>query len=88
MNIEWEVQMFGDKMKTLAKIPVPSKISPITAALYQQGDSGLWSTAFLPAIREHFDIPTQGLRTELGARRRIRKYLELWAIAGYPARSK
>ena len=90
MDIEWKLHMGGGKLSTIAKVTVPSNIRtlPFSAALFQQDEKGLWRTAFAPAIRQHFDIPTQGLHTELGARRRIRKYLELWAIAGYPTGSK
>jgi hypothetical protein len=88
MEIEWKLHMNGGKLSTIAKVTVPSNLRPLSAALFQQDDDGLWRTAFAPAIRQHFDIPKQGLHTELGARRRIRKYLELWAIAGYPTGSK
>ena len=86
MNIEWEIQMFGDKMTTVGKIYLPSnlRLRHSIVVMYQQDEKGLYRTAFIPAIRAHFDIPTKGLHTELGARRRIRKYLTLWAIAGYP----
>jgi hypothetical protein len=56
----------------------------ITAALYQKCEDGRYQVAFIPAIQKHFDIPKTLLNTERGARRRIRKYVELWAIAGYP----
>jgi hypothetical protein len=91
MEIEWKLSMFDRKLSTLAKIQMPSNLrlrDKFNAALYQQGDDGLWRTAFAPAIRLHFNPPTTSLHTELGARRRIRKYLELWAIAGYPTGSK
>jgi hypothetical protein len=92
MEIEWKLNTGGgDRLSTLAKIQMPSNIrlrDKFNAALYQQYDDGLWRTAFAPAIREHFDVPKTPLHTELGARRRIRKYLELWAIAGYPTESK
>ena len=91
MEIEWKLHLHGGgKLSTIAKIaiPLPSNLRPLNAALYQLEDDGLWRTAFAPAIREHFDIPKTPLHTELGARRRIRKYLELWAIAGYPTGSK
>ena len=84
MEIEWEIQLFGDKITTVGKIHLPSNLGHSIVVMYQQDEKGLWRTAFIPAIRAHFDIPRQGLHTELGARRRIRKYLELWAIAGYP----
>lgn len=92
MEIEWKLNIHGGgKLSTLAKVTVPSNLrwsDKFNAALYQQEDDGLWRTAFAPAIREHFDVPKTPLHTELGARRRIRKYLELWAIAGYPTGSK
>lgn len=89
MEIEWKLHINGGKLSTIAKVQPPSNIrtGKFSSALYQQDDDGLWRTAFAPAIRQHFDIPRQGLHTELGARRRIRKYLELWAIAGYPTGS-
>lgn len=88
MDIKWELQMMGGKLSTVGKIYLPSNIRYGIVALYQQDDDGLYRTAFVPAIRAYFDIPRQGLHTELGARRRIRKYIELWAIAGYPTGSK
>ncbi len=90
MDIEWKLHMGGGKLSTIAKVTVPSNIrtGKFSSALYQQDDDGLWRTAFAPAIRLHFNPPTTPLHTELGARRRIRKYLELWAIAGYPTGSK
>ena len=88
MNIEWEFQWFGDKITTVGKIYLPSNLRHSIVVMYQKDEKGLYRTAFIPAIRAHFDIPTQGLHTETGARRRIRKYLTLWAIAGYPTGSK
>ena len=90
MEIEWKLLISGGKLSTLAKVDLPSNLrqGKFSAALFQQDDDGLWFTAFAPAIRDYFDIPKTGLHTELGVRRRIRKYLELWAIAGYPTGGK
>lgn len=90
MDIEWKLLINGGKISTLAKVSAPSNLRRDTynPALYQQGDDGLWRTAFSPAIKSYFDIPRTPLHTELGARRRIRKYIELWAIAGYPTGGK
>lgn len=91
MEIEWKLNMFDSRLSTLAKVQPPSNLrwrDKFNAALYQQDDDGLYRTAFAPAIRLHLNPPTTPLHTELGARRRIRKYLELWAIAGYPTGSK
>ena len=104
MDIEWELRVLaGGKVGTLAKIEAPSKIrqlakianlgrsireTHVTTALYQQDEDNTYRVAFIPAIRQHFDLPTKPLNTEKGARRRIRKYVELWAIAGYPTGGK
>jgi hypothetical protein len=93
MNIEWEERPHCDrsgKTTWYAKIDKPSNLrqskhdTTLTAAAYIQHEAGRYSTGFMRSITQHFNPPRDRLHTELGARRRIRKYLELWAIAGYP----
>ncbi len=71
-----------------AVVRLPSNIRPlggeVVLAAYAKGENGLYNTSFRLAIKQHLNPPTAWLHTELGAKRRIRKYLELWAIAGYP----
>lgn len=99
MNIEWDYDVSGGRTSVVARIPAPSNIrhamhlgmgygakpmTHITVALYQKDADTEYRVAFIPAIQDHFDPPYARLKTELGAKRRIRKYAELWAIAGYP----
>jgi hypothetical protein len=92
MEITWDYKPSGvnEFGATFAIIAAPSNLRkrPPTGKLmvagYTKEKDGRYSTSFVRTIKEHFNPPTQRLHTELGARRRIRKYLELWAIAGYP----
>jgi hypothetical protein len=89
MEIKWQerVSTFQEGA-VYAVVTLPSNIRPmggeVVLAAYSKGENGLYNTSFKLAIKKHFNPPTTWLHTELGARRRIRKYLELWAIAGYP----
>ena len=91
MDIKWEhrasVKLGG---ATFAVIKAPSNLrkrppkGQLMVAAFTPEKDGTYSTSFVRAIKEYFNPPTMRLHTEKGARRRIRKYLELWAIAGYP----
>lgn len=90
MDIEWRPNPASAGGATFAAIDAPSNLrkrppkGKLMVAAFTKEADGLYSTSFVRAIKEHFNPPTQRLHTELGAKRRIRKYLELWAIAGYP----
>jgi hypothetical protein len=95
MNIVWETRenYNGEGTVTwLAKIEPPSNLRRqtdrywVTAAAVVLAD-GKYSVGFLPSIRTYFSPPVTRLNTRKGATRRVRKYIELWAIAGYPTRS-
>jgi hypothetical protein len=95
MNIVWETRENYNGEGTVtwfAKIEPPSNFrwnreEPwLIAAAVVQAD-GKYSVGFMPAIRKHLSPPTTRLNTKRGATRRVRKYLTLWAIAGYPTRS-
>jgi hypothetical protein len=92
MDIKWETKPSGVNahVATFASIKAPSNLrkkpptGTLMVAAFTPEDDGTYSTSFVRAIKEYFNPPTVRLHTEKGARRRIRKYLELWAIAGYP----
>lgn len=91
MEIKWQERVSTFKEGAMyAVVQLPSNVRTRTAAgetvlaAYSKGENGLYSTSFRLAIKKHFNPPNTWLHTELGAKRRIRKYIELWAIAGYP----
>lgn len=92
MDIEWNYKPSGvnEFGATFATIAAPSNLrkrppkGQLMVAAFTKDKDGLYNTSFVRAIKEHFNPPTMRLHTEKGAKRRIRKYIELWAIAGYP----
>ena len=96
MEIEWEEHpkvMLPKTMANFAFIPRPpvnirfnkrNTNGRVAVAAYDIQKDGTYHVSFLHAINEYFKPPTANLHTEKGARRRIRKYIELWVIAGYP----
>lgn len=93
MKIEWETRenYEGSNSTTwFAKIERPSNLRRgdrdttfLAGAVTHQAD-GTYRTSFMRALNSHFDIPRTRLHTEKGAKRRVEKYLNLWAVAGYP----
>ena len=55
--------------------------APMVVAAVMYGN-GIYRTVFLRSLR-YLDIPKTPLKTERGAKRRVRKYIELWALGGY-----
>ena len=95
MNIVWETRENyngGGTVTWFAKIEPPSNLRRqreepwLIAAAVVQAD-GKYSVGFMPSIRKYFSPPVTCLNTRKGATRRVRKYIELWAIAGYPTGS-
>lgn len=91
MEIKWEQRDSVLKNGAVfAIVQLPSNVrtrnmvGETVLAAYAKGENGLYNTTFKTAIKQHLNPPTTPLHTELGAKRRIRKYIELWAIAGYP----
>ena len=90
MQIEWEkrTNYDGSTDAVLAKIVVPSNIRRgggiLTAGAISKLENDKYKTSFIRAIHTHLQPPRTQLNTEKGARRRVQKYLTLWAIAGYP----
>ena len=91
MEINWQQRdSVLQNGAVFAVVRLPSNVRTRTMggetvlAAYAKGENGLYNTSFRTAVRQHLKPPTTPLHTEKGAKRRIRKYLELWAIAGYP----
>ena len=93
MNIEWHHREDYQRAGTttwFAKIEVPSNIrradanQTFLAAAVTREEDGLYRTSFVRFFASYFDIPRTRLHTEKGAKRRVEKYLTLWAVAGYP----